>query len=357
MKRIKQNTGRQFELDFARGMAVVFMIFVHVMIVFSNKDVVNTPYGQIVDIFGGVPAAPVFMFLLGCGIVFSKKNDAKTLTKRGIGIFISGYALNFFRAVLPTIIGELVITPNPKSLSEIMPELYIAFFNVDILQFAGLAFLFFALLKIVRINDIGIVCCIVIGLLLNQFIPHQLEGQILAPITSLFIGGDNHLSYFPFLTWICYPLAGYLFASILQLSTDKTRFYLFVGLVSGLLFNIYFFIAITFNLSTGYESESAYYFHGAIINLYYVAFVLFWISILYFISRKFPLKMQRFFEKLSRETSHIYIIHWLFIGLLALVFTQEENGLLLTITLSLVVMIVSYYISLTYSYIKKQRKG
>lgn len=355
-KQERNNTGRQFELDLARGLAVIFMVFVHVMIVFANKHVADTPYGQVVDIFGGVPAAPVFMFLLGCGIVFSKKSDAKTLAKRGFGLFLSAYALNFFRSVLPRIIGEVILTATPKSFNEIIPNLYTDFFNVDILQFAGLAFLFFALLKWLRMNDISILGCLLLAMLLNQFIPHQKTGDLLSPITSLLVGGDEKLSFFPFITWISYPLAGYLFAHQLQKVQNKNRFYLLLGLISGGLFGLYFIIALSFDLSTGYESEYAYYFHGALINCYYVLFVLFWISMLYFISKKFNMSVRRFFEKMSRETSHIYIIHWIFIGFLALIFAQQENGLNMTIGLSIFIMIISYCTALIYTHLKRKKK-
>ena len=52
------NNKRQIELDIARGLAVIFMVFVHVQMVFSKSSLSNSVFGGIVDFFGGVPAAP-----------------------------------------------------------------------------------------------------------------------------------------------------------------------------------------------------------------------------------------------------------------------------------------------------------
>ena len=85
------NTGRQNELDIARGLAVLFMIAVHVLRSFSKEIVIYSFGGTIVNALGGPPAAPVFMFIFGAGIVYSKKSDSKILLKRGLLIIIAVY--------------------------------------------------------------------------------------------------------------------------------------------------------------------------------------------------------------------------------------------------------------------------
>ena len=60
------NTGRQIELDIAKGFAILFMIWVHTAETFSA----GTGLGyEIVDNFLGGPfAAPVFMVCMGIGM-------------------------------------------------------------------------------------------------------------------------------------------------------------------------------------------------------------------------------------------------------------------------------------------------
>lgn len=52
-------------VDLARGLAVLFMILVHTLEVYAHPAVANSPFGETIKFFGGPPAAPVFMMLMG----------------------------------------------------------------------------------------------------------------------------------------------------------------------------------------------------------------------------------------------------------------------------------------------------
>ena len=73
IKNEKVNTGRQIEMDIAKGFAVFCMIAVHVLGSLARQEEAHTLYGGIIEFLGTLPAAPVFMFTLGAGIVYSKK--------------------------------------------------------------------------------------------------------------------------------------------------------------------------------------------------------------------------------------------------------------------------------------------
>jgi len=62
------NTGRQTELDWARGFAVFFMILVHVKIELPGFPF-SSLYSKVLEFVGSPLAAPTFMILLGAGIV------------------------------------------------------------------------------------------------------------------------------------------------------------------------------------------------------------------------------------------------------------------------------------------------
>lgn len=359
MKGMEQrgNSGRQFELDIARGLAVIFMVFVHVMIVFSNEHVYDTLYGQTVDIVGGVPAAPVFMFLLGVGVIYSRKADAITYLKRGGLLFLGGYGLNILRTVIP----ELVLTMQNRSTSELSlwQNVYYGLFNVDILQFAGLAFVFFALVKYMKFDIKIIIGLGIIFGLFNIFVPHEtisMANTMFAPITSLFIGGNEGLSYFPFLTWIAYPIAGYVFAYYFIQTENKNAFYKRLSIMSVLVFLSYVSGVFLFSWPTGYESEASYYFHGGVLNVVYISFILVWISVLYFISPAIEGTAKRFLEKTSKYVSNIYFIHWVMIGFLTLFIERESIGLIALVLLTLLIFVVSYYAAKLYVYSLKQLK-
>lgn len=343
------NEGRQFELDIARGLAVIFMIFIHVMIVFANESVYETTYGQAIDVLGGVPAAPVFMFLLGVGVIYSRKTDAKTCVKRGGLLILGGYILNVLRTVLPAVI--LALQDRTTSEFPFWQSIYYGLFNVDILQFAGIAFLFFAVVKYLKLDVKIIIFIGLIFILLNTFVPHEnavTASVITSPVTSLFVGGNEGLSYFPFLSWIVYPLSGYVFGYYLVQTQSKKHFYTRIGIVSGVIFFVYCIGAFFFTWPTGYESEAGYYFHNGLLNVVYGAFVLFWLSALYFISPIIKGAMREFLIKTSQYVSNIYFIHWVMIGFITLMIERESIHLLPLISLTCIIFIVSYYTSQRY---------
>jgi len=69
----KINSGRQLELDIARGLAVLFMIFIHSQLFFADFSVSDSYFGAFNDFVGMVPSAPMFMFLLGVGLIIRER--------------------------------------------------------------------------------------------------------------------------------------------------------------------------------------------------------------------------------------------------------------------------------------------
>lgn len=341
--RNKINTGRQIELDIAKGFSVIFMVFSHVMLQFSSENVSESLYGSVVDFFAGIPAAPVFMFMLGVGVIYSKKTNAKTLAYRGLQVLCAGYILNIFRSVLPTYINYLQGYTTYTSIFELF---YDNFFYVDILQFAGLAMLFLALVLQLKLSHLNVVLITLILMGLNLMLLPQMpfiENIWSIPLLSLFIGGSE-MSYFPFLTWIVYPVAGYIFGSYLIQSADKKKFYIQIFKVTGPVLLLYFLGILMMNFPTGYEQEALYYQHTALINIVYIFFVLWWLSFVYFLSQTLHLDQIGFIQTLSRNTNKIYYIHFILIGIL-LVFIHSGLNILPIFLLSLIITLLSYSLS------------
>ena len=80
------NRGRQIELDLAKCLAIFFMIFLHCYFgtsYFAN-DISLGMQRAVSQLFGGPFAAPVFMFTMGVGMVYSRNQAPAYLIKRGI---------------------------------------------------------------------------------------------------------------------------------------------------------------------------------------------------------------------------------------------------------------------------------
>ena len=70
----KINTGRQLELDVAKALSIIFMIFLHTLIVVKGFNYSLSPaYDFIIsNVLGRPCAAPVFMFCMGVDMVYSR---------------------------------------------------------------------------------------------------------------------------------------------------------------------------------------------------------------------------------------------------------------------------------------------
>ncbi len=77
---------RQVELDIGKGIAVLLMICVHVQEALSHSVVQYSLFGCIVEFVTGFPAAPLFMFVMGVGTVYSRRQDAGYAIGRGASL-------------------------------------------------------------------------------------------------------------------------------------------------------------------------------------------------------------------------------------------------------------------------------
>ncbi len=330
------NNGRQNELDIAKGLAILFMIAVHIQSELGEASVSTTIIGGLVNFLGTIPAAPVFMFLLGTGIVFSKKSDPKTLIKRGIKIIGLGYLLNILRTII--VFLPLMLFGD---ISKYTNELIVSIVNIDILQFAGLAFVFFGVIKKINLKLNHMVILVNIISILNYILlKFQIENYIIAAIIGLFWGA-NELSAFPFATWIFYPVAGFFFGEILIRQENKDVFYKKIQFVFAILLCILIVIAYKFSINSGLMTEVSYYHHTLFSNILFTSFVLVWISALFHIKKFIPDLVQTVLKRWSLNVNSIYIIHWIIISILgatmgfySLSFECTILALIITIILS-----------------------
>ena len=149
----RSNGGRLFEVDSVKFFAIIFMVCIHVYEQFGNwdfyGDMPGTWYRNTLEFLGGPLAAPVFMFCMGIGMIYTRHSAPAEFVKRGIKLLLTGYALNFVRQTLPMLIGMLIGVKTDYSLIG-------GLLNVDILPFAGMVFITVGILKKFSVSVPGI---------------------------------------------------------------------------------------------------------------------------------------------------------------------------------------------------------
>jgi uncharacterized membrane protein len=132
-----ENIERVLSLDLARGVGALGMVAVHVLIRYGSYAANISAYGAVVRFLGGPPAAPIFMFLMGTSLAFSKHATLRDNLRRGGRLLVLGYVLNFLRGTLPAFLGLKFGIVTPEDLMPYTPANL--FWIVDILHCAGLS--------------------------------------------------------------------------------------------------------------------------------------------------------------------------------------------------------------------------
>jgi len=336
------NTGRQIELDIAKGLAIVFMIFDHVLEEYGSAQLSNTIFADIVYFLARVPAAPVFMFSMGAGFLYSRnRNNYQHFLQRGFRVFLFGYILNILRGTCPLLAGFLIWGEYDRvSLIEWTLE-------IDILQFAGLAMIFWGLLVKFQIQEkkyLLISIILVLGLLNFILAPVETDSMIISSLSGL-LWGSCQISYFPFLTWIFYPIIGYLFANILIRCANKNKLYLRLVCVSVLIFVLLALSYSRLGINYGTDYDVSYFHHTFLVNIIYGVAIIAWMGMLYFVGKYFPKILKNIFQRWSKNIALMYLIHWILIGWIDLF--MPDNGILLWgyLTISLTIFVMSDFLA------------
>lgn len=310
----KQPNYRIREFDVARVFAIIVMVAVHTEFAIYNYE--SPVFATIFDYLGSPFAAPIFMFILGANIFLSSKNSPKQLFVRGLSLFGISLVFNVICHALPFFILDytnMTIWYAENALHWV--------FAVDILSFSGLAFLFFALVKKIKLNNyalatIGVIASIVNIILVHHFPVDFNDHILLASVTSLFYNASI-TGYFSFLSWIVFPIAGYIFVQILQRVDNKDKFYLKVGGVSLIAYLAMVFISYQWLPDLPFiefAEEYSYYQMHPFNALGTVFFCFAWIGVIYFVSKILPKALDRHIARLNKNLTTIYLIQWFLIN-------------------------------------------
>ncbi|MEX1377008.1 MAG: acyltransferase family protein [Eubacteriales bacterium] len=292
--------------DVMRGLAVVFMILIHVVHTYARGYNEDSVIGYIIEFTGGPPAAPTFMMLMGIFFIYSNKASLRKSIFRGLNILLIAFVLNLVRGIIPYYVLTEIQGVPLDTLGEYF-RMEFLIFEVDILTFAGFAYMIMALIYHYIKKPIvwaAIAAAIaVFSPLLWKIEVTQLPLQYLVNA----FWGDEYLSTFPLFPWLTFPLVGMIIGKLLLESKDHNKTIKKLALYAIALIPIG--VALIFLNTDYFYNAYGKMGIGAIIAI--IGFVLFWqlavTKVYNALSDKINTGFLRF---LSKYVMHIYFVHW-----------------------------------------------
>lgn len=351
----KVNTGRQVELDIAKALSIIFMIFLHSLMVIKGFNYSLSPAYDFIfsNVLGRPFAAPIFMFCMGVGVVYSRHSQWDTMIKRGVKLYLLGVLVNVFEFFLPgfvcgTLLGRWDVFPMAGGL---------LLFCVDILAFAGMAFILMGILKKFDLSNkwliVIAVAMSIVGTLLRGT---DLGIPALNLIAGHFIGAAGGFTAFPLLPWFIFPIAGYVWAQYFIRAKDKGQFFK--------LWPLFIIIAVAYfylTMSNGVFSSDVhlYYFMTTLDALFCIICAHGVIGLGYWIAKFLPDAIIKAFSTLSTHITYIYIAQWFFIPLGVIFVSYFFKTLVFTDLVStiyaIVMLVISTLVAVYYKKFKKSR--
>ena len=355
----KINSGRQVELDLAKCLAIFFMIFLHCYFVttgFANEISLSMERA-VAHLAGGPFAAPVFMFAMGVGMVYSKHQDTGFMVKRGIKLMLLGLVVNVGEFILPHFVA-LKLLGN----GDMFPVAGgLLLFCIDILAFAGMAFILVGLLKKLKLSakQMVIIALVlsVIGWILRE---HDFGGNVPNLIAGYFVGSAGGFTAFPLFNWFIFPTTGLLFGGYYIRCNNKQKLLRLWPL--GLVISVAYFVTSWF-IPGGFLTDAHHYYFMTTIDAMFCLMCNYGvIGAFELVSRHLSDGPVKFFSKTSGNVNAIYVIQWFLIPL-TYIFIVLFNRDIVFGDLSLVIIallenVASTALAALYKHMKKdQGKG
>jgi uncharacterized membrane protein len=207
--------------DVAAGLAVFFMILVHVLWNWGRPETSTTPIGEAVSFAAGPTATPVFVFLMGASFGAAPRSPTQTLVARGVWLVFLGYVLNFARGVVPGSLGTALGVVTPAQIAPFTPWWLATM--VDLHHVVGLSLVSIALLRTRLEPSAAWVALAGAVVFLAPWLRTIAFGTPIldAPLTPVLSSAPN--VFYALVPWIAYPLAGAVFGAAIARTRDRTR--------------------------------------------------------------------------------------------------------------------------------------
>ena len=309
------NCGRQKELDLAKCGAILCLALIHCVIECTPEEQLVSGIPYLFDtVIGGPLSAPVFMFAMGVGVAHKNSQSTRDGALRGLRIMLISYMLNICRFLIPYLIGYGITEDTGKYID---PLLYKVLCN-DILLFAGMALVLISLFRKLKLKDWQMAAIAfaasAAGTMLNGVDVNNALGNILL---GYLIGTEDAagmvMSYFPLLNWLVFPVSGYIFGKRLLRLKDKNLFYGILLAICVPVATFYYAVGIVYERGMFGEGQNCYY-HlqfsdavGAILSTLGV------LGLCHFLIRYLPEWVSSLSQKIGRNITSIYCIHWVLV--------------------------------------------
>ena len=339
------------ELDLLKTVAVIGMIFVHVLECSENLNTVGTlrrAIATFIEFFGCAPSACIFMFAMGWGAALSRESSVKHSIDRFGQLCILGLLVNFFQQIVPMII-------NPEVFGAPIENFY-TIIAVDIYQFASLAMLYFAAMQALGKNTkkawlfsgLLVTICMAVNVIFG-FETFSTNN----PWTDTLIGfiiRENEYSYFPFISWIIFPVVGYACAFVYEKYRDRENIPVLTLaggictiLISELLMNIFSVRDVI--IRHVFPAQPGYYAMHPLCALCAFGIIVIEFSLAMVGLKLLKGKFTPFFNFVSKHVMFIYIAQWIIIGLLTPTLynvTSIYVNVLFSICILVAVLVITY---------------
>jgi len=316
---------RIYYLDILRGLAVLFMVMQHSILMLEYTGGNNTGViGTILIILGTAPAAPVFMFVMGVFIMKSKAGHW-SFVRRGLKLLFAGYVLNFIRFSIPMLLDG--------NLEESIKML----FYVDIFQLAGVFFITAILFRKLA-NNLYFTPLFILAVL--SISPYLWGLPPEMPITNLLWGTGETVS-FPYFPWCVYPLLGMYLSKYVCHSYIEKRHRKIIVLSAIVLGTVGFFILEMFPY-LDYER------FGLGASMAMIAFVLIYMIIIERTTNLLDLTPKNRIIGLvvswSTNITNIYWVSWILFTIIALIIGFNGFNDMISGLIGILVMIMTHLI-------------
>ncbi len=350
------------ELDLMKAIAIIAMVFIHVYdasayLKFSGG--VEYPTVWFVEFMGNIPSAGVFMFAMGWGAAFSSRSTPKTYLGRLKQLVILGIVINFFEHFIPSLIDPA----NFGTVWEIAPSII----AVDIYFFAAFAMIYFAVMKkykekpktAVTVSAVLVVVCFAINIIFGyeSFTTHN---EWLDTLIGLFIR-ENDWSYFPFISWIIFPVVGYGAAVMFKKASSRREVIvdlIIAGItliVSSQILMYVFGVTDAVILGAHEATDASYYSLHPLCAICGCGLIAIEFIIANLIMMAAKQRLPKFMSKMSRNVMEIYIAQWVFIGFLSPVLIRVTN-LWINLLFGVAVTFASYFGAELYIWLMSKHK-
>ena len=306
-----QNNARRFELDLLKALAIICMILCHPV---TRLGIHNPGYENAFFFFFGEDilgsyrcVAHAFMFAMGVGIVYTRKNTPKDFILRGVKLYLLGYLLNFLRYGIYNVIGSII---NGEFRSDMLK----AFLGMDILHFAGLALIITGVLKLLKLREVPMLAIAGVLSLASVFIPVIDTGNIIGNwLIGHFVATNAETWCFVFFNWYIFVAAGMLFGKMIRKTENPDRLYKRLLIISCCVMAVY--ITLTFCFGTFFLCRDRNYYELSLPEAAGMLSIdLSLLSAFYFLLKRVPASKFRVFIDMSRNITSIYFIHWCILG-------------------------------------------